>query len=90
MATKTKEKRVTAASVIRDLLGAARVAPDDKLIGEVKKRSGSKTFNKAQLAWYKSRFRAGALAGMKGKRHLIKQADKAIKRARKATEEVDE
>lgn len=72
MATKEKQKRVTAASVVRAILGSSRVPTDEKIIEMVKQKTGSRKFDKSHLSWYKTQWKAGKWA--KGKRQLIKQA----------------
>lgn len=82
-----KEKRVTASSVLIRLLGAAHVKDDETIIEEVRGETGSKKFDKTQLAWYKYKYRLGALNGMDGKRHVIEQGshtkEKKVKKAKK-------
>lgn len=76
-----KEKRVTAASVLIPLLSAAKVKDDEELIERVKDATGSTKFDKAQLAWYKWKFREGKLKGMDGKKHAINQGSPLKKKA---------
>ena len=72
---KKKEARVTASSVLIRLLGAAHVKGDEDLIEEVKGETGSGKFDKSQLAWYKWKYRQGALKGMDGKPHDISKGE---------------
>ena len=79
-------KRVTAASVLIPLLSAAKVKTDDEIIEIVKEETGSTKFDKAQLAWYKWKFREGKLKGMDGKKHVINQGSPLKKKAQQKAE----
>lgn len=70
---KAREKKITASSVLIELLGAGSVKKDETLIAEVKHRTGSSKFDEKQLAWYKWKYRQGKLKGMDGKLHEIAQ-----------------
>lgn len=71
---KTSEKRVTAAGILEEQFGLKTVKSNEELIKMVKDATGSVKFNDVQLAWYKSQYRAGKMAGQDGKPgHLIAQ-----------------
>lgn len=72
--TETTAKRVTASSVVTKYLLLKRVPTDEEIISSVRKESGSKTFNAASLAWYKTQARQGKLRGQSGKKYVIAQA----------------
>ena len=77
-----KQKRVSAADVLLAQFGLQNVKSDDELIKLVKEATGSKKFDAKQLAWYKSRYRAGKLKGQNSKAgHLIKQGSLLKKKA---------
>jgi len=85
MGKKKTGKKVSIASVVKGILGAAKVPADAAIVTAVKKRFPKSAFKQSHLAWYKSKFRQGALSGMNGKTHVIKQADKPkAKKAPKA------
>ena len=91
-----KSKRITAASILIDQFGLEKVKSDEALIELVKEKTGSKKFDKHQLAWYKSAYRAGKLGGMNGKAgHVIDQGNlvkkaKVVKTVKKATKKTEE
>lgn len=70
-----KEAKVTASSILIKLLGAAHVKGDEDIIQEVREETGSGKFDASQLAWYKWKYRQGALKGMDGKPHTISQGE---------------
>lgn len=70
----TTVKRVTAASVVTRYLLLKKVPTDADIISYVRKESGSKTFNAASLAWYKTQARQCKLKGQTGKSYVIAQA----------------
>lgn len=87
-----KEARVTAGSILLPQFELQKVKDDETLIDMVKEATGSKKFDKTQLAWYKSQFRRGLLKGQNGKAgHVINQGGltkKAVKvkgKAKKAS-----
>lgn len=62
MAVATKGKKTSAAQAFRDSLVRKDLKTDAAVIAYVCKVSGSKTFNAAHLAWYKSMHKQGKLA----------------------------
>lgn len=72
---KSKRTGPTAASVLIRLLGREHVPSDEAIIKEVKEETGSAKFDERQLAWYKWKYKAGALKGMDGKAHTIAQGE---------------
>lgn len=84
--TASKGKRYTAAQLLRVAFEAKKVGTNSSLVKMVKEKTGSKKFDDKQLAWYKSAFRHGKLAGQKaGRNYSIAQAPK-----KKAKEEIDD
>ena len=79
--SKGPRKGSITASVI-GILSRATVGSDDAIVGEVRAKHKGSKFKKSHLAWYKSKFRVGALTGMGGKRQSIaqKQVPKKAKR----------
>lgn len=65
--------RITAGSVLINILGLEAVPADEKIIEQVRKDTGSDKFDERQLAWYKWKFRQGRLKGQDGKSHVISQ-----------------
>lgn len=74
---KKESKRTgpTAAAILVRLLGREHVPSDEAIIKEVKEETGSAKFDGRQLAWYKWKYKAGALKGMDGKAHTIAQGE---------------
>lgn len=70
-----REQRVTASSVLIRILGLAKVPQDEAIIAQVKDETGSTKFDAAQLAWYKWKYRQGALKGQDGKLQTIEQGE---------------
>lgn len=68
------DTRVTAASVVTKLLSLSRVPPNAEIIKTVLSTVPGSHFNPKQLAWYKTQYRHGRLAGQtKGKTYIIAQ-----------------
>ena len=60
---KTTKKGITAADAFRQVIARKKQpAPTEAFIAEVRKLSGSKSFDASQLAWYKSRHKSGELS----------------------------
>ena len=59
MGSKKKDKKVTASSIVVRELSKKRIPSDDDIIKTVKKEVKDSNFDSGQLAWYKSRARAG-------------------------------
>lgn len=70
---KARKFRKTIASTVLSILSRMHVGTDASIISEVKVAHAGTKFNEKHLAWYKSKFRVGALKGMTGKRHSISQ-----------------
>jgi hypothetical protein len=68
-----KRERPTAKSVVSRILLSKRVPTDEEIIRRVREKSGSKKFDRAQLAFYKNRARNGKLPGQDGTRYVIQQ-----------------
>lgn len=62
---KVPTKKITAASIIVNLLSQKIVPADDVIINAVLAKVETSKFNKAQLAWYKNKFKAGKFHGNK-------------------------
>ena len=70
---KWQSGRVTASAKIKEILARPIVPTDQEIIDEVRSEVAGSNFDKSQLAWYKSRFRKGALPGMDGKPRMMNQ-----------------
>lgn len=66
MATATKQKRPTASSVVRRFLDMKKPPSNEKIIAEVRAKSGSKKFDGKHLSWYRSRHKKGELGNARG------------------------
>ena len=62
---KVTGKKITAASIVVNLLSQKVVPADDAIINAVLAKVDGSRFNKAQLAWYKNKFKAGKFHGNK-------------------------
>lgn len=75
---KKAEGKVTAASVVRQLLVSFK-GTNEELVAEVNERTGKEGFNLKQLAWYRSQWKHGKLKGMP--KFVAKATKKATKKA---------
>ena len=80
MATKARAKKAKAASngktatqVYVELLSRKEVPSDETLLKEAKQRAPHSHPTPQILAWYKTKFRQGALPGLDGKPQVINQ-----------------
>lgn len=83
----TKKERVarkgSITALMIGLLSLVNVPSDEELIRRAKEAKKGSKFGKAQLAWYKSKFRTGQLTGMDRKTHAINQKQAPKKAATK-------
>ena len=66
-------KRITPISILIPIFELKVMKSDDDIIKKVHEKTGNVKFNKAQLVWYRHKYKLGKLRGMDGESHDIKR-----------------